>query len=842
MKVNVLKSFPLFLLLLFFSHPCLAAKLVEVKVVDESYLMVSFKDGDVEFVDDGLGSDAYTSNHQADNNVVVLYGEPLDTGNAADIGNWVIKSTDDANYGGAGVAPIGCFRKSKVNGMAQMDWDTEDNDWAYEYTLEHQIFLKLSEPMITGQTYTLEMNSNLNTDITSSTFTYDIFNSRSEAIHLNLVGYLSNSSIKAADLYMWMGDGAARDYSAFEGRTVYIYNVATEESLPVSTVSFGKNRASEAYGRYLIQSDVWWADFTAFTTPGTYRLAIEGVGCSEDFEIANNIYYEPFKISTLGFFYMRIGQDSLDMSPVPRRPLYLPGTSPVSTKVLITDMDPYHLDWSSQSGDKWDNPTFFSNYLKTSSPENSEAYGGHSDALDWDRHLGHISIIYDMLLPYILSDGALSYDDLNIAESGNGIPDLLDEARYEVDFWLRLRYQGGYSHGLTNPTDGNILYQADNTPIAAWANAANGAILAEAFRIAGETALMNYYKDAAVEAYDYALALSDQMLDTKLEAGTTTFRGRDLKMMAAAFLYNVTGDGTYEDVINEETLITGPISDFLSSSDYNQLYGNAAYIKTNQAIHYPALRDNMILSAVYQAKIKEANNSVTRPSRRSNDSDTAWFQTAQHVQRTILAHAVATDLDDVSFFEDALILEAGWSLGRNSANVIQMTTATTSLSSKKSVEQCYTTGRDDGSPGVHPGHTPFMNLIDWSSGMVGNRPTWLTSKGYPDISDWPTSEAYYNVRYVWAHSEFTPQQTMRGKQALYGYLCALGRVLDTNVIVAGDVNGDGSVTVLDTLRALGVTVHLPTTVSTDADVNEDGRIGLEEAIKTLQEISSSKIN
>ncbi len=57
-----------------------------------------------------------------------------------------------------------------------------------------------------------------------------------------------------------------------------------------------------------------------------------------------------------------------------------------------------------------------------------------------------------MLLPYILTDGKLNDDNLGIAESGNGIPDILDEARNEVDFWLRLRDGDGYSHGLTNPT------------------------------------------------------------------------------------------------------------------------------------------------------------------------------------------------------------------------------------------------------------------------------------------------------------------------------------------------------------------------------------------------------
>jgi hypothetical protein len=59
--------------------------------------------------------------------------------------------------------------------------------------------------------------------------------------------------------------------------------------------------------------------------------------------------------------------------------------------------------------------------------------------------------------------------------------------------------------------------------------------------------------------------------------------------------------------------------------------------------------------------------------------------------------------------------------------------------------------------------------------MVMGKPSWMCSKGYPaDFTKWPKAEAYFNTRYVWAHSEFTPQQTMRGKTALYGYLYGLG--------------------------------------------------------------------
>ena len=141
-------------------------------------------------------------------------------------------------------------------------------------------------------------------------------------------------------------------------------------------------------------------------------------------------------------------------------------------------------------------------------------------------------------------------------------------------------------------------------------------------------------------------------------------------------------------------------------------------------------------------------------------------------------------------FENALVLEADWGLGRNSLNIIYMTTAATNLAGKRSIENAYTSGRDDGTPGVHPGHTPYINTDDWYCGMIMGCPGWMTSKCYPDYSGWPKAEGYFNTRYVWAHSEFTPQQTMRGKMALYAYLYGLSKV-------TADFDDDSDVDLLD---------------------------------------------
>ncbi len=224
--------------LLIISTEAYASKLVWMKAIDKDYLMVYFEDGDVCFADTGTGPYAYMGDHYTGWDWVVSYGSALNLTNATATANWIITSTNDANYGTSGRNPTNCYRKSKLNGASEGNWGSYD--WIYTYTMEHTIYLKLPYSLAQGNSYTLTINSNTNSDTLSQTFTFDIFNSPSEAVHVNLVGYLNDASTKAVDLYMWMGDGNARDYSSFVGKKVYIYNVNTTATSRWEPSLFGK--------------------------------------------------------------------------------------------------------------------------------------------------------------------------------------------------------------------------------------------------------------------------------------------------------------------------------------------------------------------------------------------------------------------------------------------------------------------------------------------------------------------------------------------------------------------------------------------------------------------------
>ena len=65
-----------------------------------------------------------------------------------------------------------------------------------------------------GCTYEVSIPKNIGADQEKVSVNFDIWNSQSEAIHVNIIGYSPAETVHAADLYQWMGDGGQRDYSS----------------------------------------------------------------------------------------------------------------------------------------------------------------------------------------------------------------------------------------------------------------------------------------------------------------------------------------------------------------------------------------------------------------------------------------------------------------------------------------------------------------------------------------------------------------------------------------------------------------------------------------------------
>ena len=768
--------------------PSSAAKVLGLKVIDKNYLMVHCRDGEVHYRDDGTGPSAYLGHSFAEgDDTLLVFGERLKTDRAQQSALWKISSSDDKAFGT--VRPQHVWRKSKPMNF----------DHTLTSELDHWLFLQLPKAMKQGCTYTVTIPKGIGIDETTSlSICFDIWNAQSEAVHVNILGYVPSEQTHAADLYQWLGDGGQRDYKTFEGRQVYLYDVNNKTKTNAGTVKFWKPASAfeqEAGKKNLIGSDVWNIDFKT-VAPGRYRLVVEDVGCSMDFDISPNVYYEPYRFSVRGYYYMRLGEpkNPEHVWPVPRQPQFIPDEDPKELTVYKTDLTPWSKEWRDLHTDVWDEPHFkkaeasiFWKHRLPGNPVNTIVRGGHSDAFDWDRHLAHVSNIYDMLLPFILSDGRLVDDNLGIRESGNGIPDLIDEARNEVDFFLSIRDGEAYSQGVTNPSnDWTVMFQAGCTTMAAWANAANCAVLGEAFRLQHNDSLRQYYTTEAIKAFRFAEKQENQQLDDLQDVGSMQMRGRDFRQLAAAFLYNLTSEQEWETVFAEESMIKTPASPLFSrgrqgffgvgvTNQYGarevpfcQLWAAVAYLTCPHPRHHATLYDNLRASINAQAESYNISHMAERPSRRSAN-DSRW-QVSQNLQLVMMAHYMADDVRKREL-EHVMFTEAGWALGRNPGNIVEMTGL-----GERHITDCYTTGRNDGAPECHPGQTPFNGTETWSPGHNGGDAQVILKYCYPAWDNgWPRQESYFNQRYFWVNGEFTPRETMRGKMALLGYLNAIGQ-------------------------------------------------------------------
>jgi hypothetical protein len=463
-----------------------------------------------------------------------------------------------------------------------------------------------------------------------------------------------------------------------------------------------------------------------------------------------------------GMFYQRMGCDDHPAGGYPkaRRPLFKQGVEPeefevkISNKEMVTGTNPDNRKWYSDD---------------LSGQVAKSTWGGWSDAYDNDQRPSNFVCVFDILLTYYLNPTIFADNQLYIPEVDNGIPDIIDEALWEIDWWLRMRdNQGGYLTGLTNILPPQAVnYAGAACAWQGWCVAAACAMTADCFRLADKSVLQKSYADSAVAAFNWAQQQTDKMLDIKVGG----LRGRDLKLTAAAYLFNLTGKSEYESIVKEESHVEGPASKVRKMDEAEQQYASLAYILSPQNVKYADLQTNMRGAFINQAKtdyVDKVDQSPTKAARWTGKWE-GMMQTSNEMSVVAIAHKLTADPVEKAYLEKGLYAEAEWTLGRNPLGLIQMTGL-----GERSVTQTFAPGRRDGHPGLTPGWTPYMCRDGWKNGDDIHRCEWYTNRNYPDDKEiWPWGEHFWNSRYCVPNSETTPQQTFRQKIVLYGYLFGL---------------------------------------------------------------------
>ncbi|MEM6457789.1 MAG: glycoside hydrolase family 9 protein [Planctomycetota bacterium] len=457
-----------------------------------------------------------------------------------------LTSPDDPAYAAA-LEPLGVHVKRKPNG------------YRGHATLV-TVYLDLPAPLRDGATYRVGFHG-LNTAQAGVDYTHDTTRVRSEPVHASHVGYRPDDPYKAGKLSVWRGTGGAWD---FEGVPRPIrFELIDEQNGDVvyrgqATLAKAADESESLNGgRNFAQTPVYALDFSDFNEPGTYRLHVPGVGTSDPLTIANDTWADAFALSMKGIWQHRSGYEiGPPQSAFSRPPAMMPGLNVEVYPVDVTKLDG-ESDAINAAAER------FARLEPADRPEPvAHAWGGYMDAGDWDRrsnHLTHGILLLELieLFPEALADLPLA---LREDEATNRLPDTLDEALWNVDFFMRIQEpDGGVRGGIessAHPRHGETSWQESlfvglfaPDPVTSWLFAANAARAARLLDgLDSERAAA--YRDAAVRAYDWAHAHRDAVIDAMRNAGKRggARRAADEALnLAAVELYRLTAEPGYHE-------------------------------------------------------------------------------------------------------------------------------------------------------------------------------------------------------------------------------------------------------------------------------------------------------
>jgi endoglucanase len=761
---------------------------VEILPVSDRILMLHFDEGEVDHPEGGepFNSDVVTKTN-------------LNTEAAGLTGTYSVQSSTDANYTSP-QAPLTVNRKRKGTDYAnQCDWNgwecnLDENDVVFD----HWIYIKFDDAFQSGSSYTLSV-ADVGSGNLAINFTFDEFEMRSECIHVNLVGYVTAAEKKYAYLYHWMGDGGSMDYASYEGQPFYLVNTTTDEIAFTGQVHFRKafDNAEFAYTNQspngnLIGADCYECDFSSFQVPGNYKIVIENLGCSFPFDIGCDVYRPIFHALIKGAYHQRSGIAKTSaytdfVRPADHNPNVTPG---FAGRLRYTSRR--LCDYSSPEPSYDDTTLIVGGEL---GPINT--WGWYHDAGDWDTYYSHTTVPAYLLTTFEMAGDRVSEDNINIPESGNGVPDILDEASWQLRYYYRTRHaimDAGYGTGgvggartfgdlwgndeATDTLKGSWQdthrrwYVSGEDPFISYKYAGLAAQLAYNLTALGTTDPegVNWLQEAE-QSFDWASS------NTLPGDETPKFDGElDLaknRVYAAISLYRSTGNADYHALfVNEiDSIFTAP--GFYWTNDIYQACW--IYLNMPQGMAIDAVAFDLVRSKIHEDADFLINGFIdTRACRWGGNY---WYnmlvghQTTPIIVPSVAAHFFNSGDNSDGFLQN-ILTTADYFMGTNPLNMAWITGENLAERQPEYVFSLDNFALNEDKP--YPGVIPYGS---WYSQYFGPLGPWNLNWGsqyvYPNDATWPGHERWWNNRFSPLISEFTIHQNTATGVMVYGSLCGI---------------------------------------------------------------------
>ncbi len=366
-----------------------------------------------------------------------------------------------------------------------------------------------------------------------------LFSQTSDYIHIDQFGYRTSNTKVAVISNPQIGFNASQSFTP--STSLEVKNSNTGDLV------FSGNPIPWNGGNMHTQSgDIgWWFDFSSVTLPGDYYIFDPSNNeSSAIFSIKDDVYDAILIASAKMFFYNRCGKEK------------------ITPFVLNGFQDPINFSQDLIARDVYD---------QTNVSTEKDMSGGWFDAGDYNKYVTFAeSAVHDLLWAYQQNPTVFG-DNWNIPESGNTIPDIIDEIKWETDWLLKMVNNDGSTHikigarnfseNAASPPSSNIdtRYYA---PVCTSSSIAAAGMLAHASKVFGQFTSLSTnaqaLEDEAILAWNWVLPyLSSNTLQVNCDDGAvvagdadrTILEQREMALTAAVYLFDLTGDNQYNQYI-----------------------------------------------------------------------------------------------------------------------------------------------------------------------------------------------------------------------------------------------------------------------------------------------------
>lgn len=366
-------------------------------------------------------------------------------------------------------------------------------------------------------------------------------NSQDKFIMVDQFGYLPDLEKRAVIKNPKQGFDSHLSFSP--GDRYAVIDVQSGEAVfEGAPVAWKAGKTDDASG-----DQIWWFDFSELSAPGQYLVRDLSNGAeSHVFEISNTVYEPVLKAAFKTFYLQRAGFE--------KRTPFVSGAYADGASHLRAGQDTEARLFNAK------------NDARTA----RDLRGGWYDAGDYNKYTSWTANYVTLLLSSYLENPAIWTDDFGIPESGNGVPDILDEVKWGLDWLERMQNENGSMLSVMSLAEasppskatGPSFYGPENTS----ATVTSAGAFAMAAKVFGDSPALKQhserYKRKALKAWAWAeanpnvtfynndeaqgslgLAAGQQEVDAE--------RLRKKRLIASVHLYSLTNTRKFQDIVSQ---------------------------------------------------------------------------------------------------------------------------------------------------------------------------------------------------------------------------------------------------------------------------------------------------